>query len=157
MRLTPVIYLSSMAVSHAAGPARVFIGIKFCPDGSLAAKIAMIKRAVASLGLTPYVLEEDMKTPLPPHELMAKDFREIDASDLVILDVTDPSFGVGIEAQYARRTKRVIAIASAGATVSDSIKGICAAFIQYSDQSDLAEKLKPYLAAKPRGISSGLQ
>ncbi len=132
--------------SHEHAPFKMaYIGIKFHPDGSNSEKIRSIKQAVQDAGITPYAFVEETNTHASPQEMMAKDMQKMDECDVLVLDASEPSIGLGIEAQYAFGKKPIITIAEEGSTVSDSIKGISDRFLEYKNENDLKEKLKEAL------------
>jgi nucleoside 2-deoxyribosyltransferase len=75
---------------------------------------------------------------LDARELMARTFAEIQACDLVIVDLTEKGVGVGIEAGYARaKNISVIVIAQTGADISETLRGIARAVFCYAGAEDL--------------------
>lgn len=70
--------------------------------------------------------------------LMKKSFEEIKKSDIVIVEASEPSIGIGIEACYAWMNRiPVYVIANKKAKVSDTIKGIANEFFAYDKLQDL--------------------
>jgi isochorismate hydrolase len=76
---------------------------------------------------------------------MKRAFEEINKSDVLIIEASEPSIGIGIEACYAYMNNiPVYLIANSNAIVSSSIKGISTKQIYYNEVSDLLE-LKEYV------------
>lgn len=73
---------------------------------------------------------------------MRRTFAEIDASDLVVVDLTEKGVGVGIEAGYARAKQiPIVVIAQRGADLSTTLRGVVRAVIVYDDLRQLDDAL----------------
>ena len=69
---------------------------------------------------------------------MRRTFAEIDASDLVVVDLTEKGVGVGIEAGYAHAKQiPIVTIAQRGADISATLQGISRAVFFYDGLDDL--------------------
>jgi len=81
-----------------------------------------------------------------PHDGSAVNTEELlrsDTCDLVIADVSSPSTGQGIELGYAKILEvPVVCIYSKGSEIAGSLKYVTDKFIEYSDPSDLIQKLE---------------
>jgi nucleoside 2-deoxyribosyltransferase len=65
-------------------------------------------------------------------------FREIDRSDLVVLEMSEKGVGLGIEAGYAHaRDIPIIVLIKAGREVSTTLAGIAAHIIAYEAYEDI--------------------
>lgn len=73
-------------------------------------------------------------------QLMQRTFREIDSSDIVIVELSEKGVGVGIEAGYAAaKGKPIITVAQRGADISETLKGISREVIRYQKASELTK------------------
>ena len=117
-----------------------FIGIKHFEDGRNTPLLDAIKSAVLEAGIKPYAFIDEGKFE-DPHEMMRRAFQKIDESDMVILETSEPSFGVGAEAGRAFGKKPVISLVQEGAETSGTVEGISDSFIKYKDTEDLKAKL----------------
>ena len=72
-------------------------------------------------------------------ELMQRSFQEIDASDVVLVDLTEKGVGIGIEAGYAfSKGIPVITIALARSDISTTLGGILTKVFWYANYDDLS-------------------
>ncbi len=79
---------------------------------------------------------------LEPRELMQKTLRLIDASDVVLIDLSEKGVGLGIEAGYAYpKGKPIITIAKQGAAISATLRGISKHVRFYNTTEELANLL----------------
>jgi nucleoside 2-deoxyribosyltransferase len=87
-------------------------------------------------------LEEWGRVQFTPDDLMRRSFALIDASDLVVVDLTEKGVGVGIEAGYAfAHGLPVVTVAEVGADISTTLRGISRAVLRYRTPDDLVEPL----------------
>lgn len=74
--------------------------------------------------------------------LWKRSFQEIDASDIVLVDLTEKGVGIGIEAGYAfAKHIPVITIAQIGSSISTTLQGISQHILLYSQYADIKEFL----------------
>lgn len=86
-----------------------------------------------------------------PHEggRGVKTKHEIQASDLVLAEVSYPATGSGIEIGWADAANvPLLCVYKEGSKVSGSLKYLTDNFIEYSSPEDLIEKLTVYLQSK---------
>jgi 2'-deoxynucleoside 5'-phosphate N-hydrolase len=70
---------------------------------------------------------------------MQKTFALIDASDTVVVDLTEKGVGIGIEAGYAyAKGKPVFTIAKRGSDISTTLSGISSRIAWYNDYSEIS-------------------
>lgn len=70
----------------------------------------------------------------------------ISRCDLIISEVSYPSTGMGIELGWAHKdNKRILCVFKKGCKISHSLKTVSSDFIEYSDSSDLIEKLQLFI------------
>jgi len=122
---------------------RVFLSIKYHADHANRARIEAIIAALAQRGAQGVCIARDVERWGEFHfdadVLMRRTFIEIDASDLVIVDLTEKGVGVGIEAGYARAKQiPLVTIAQRGADISETMRGISRAIFFYDDLGDVA-------------------
>jgi 2'-deoxynucleoside 5'-phosphate N-hydrolase len=121
---------------------RVYLALKYHEDCSNRERIAALSSALARVGCEPFCVARDLEcwgaVRFSPAVLMQKSFSAIDASAVLLVELTEKGVGVGIEAGYAfARGIPVVAIAEAGADISTTLRGISRAVFQYSDVAEL--------------------
>jgi len=126
---------------------RVYLAIKFHEDCRNRERITAISSALAQCGCETFCVVRDLErwgeVRFSPDVLMQKSFAAIDASDVVLVELTEKGVGVGIEAGYAfARRIPVIAIAEAGADISETLRGISQATCSYTTHDELTNFLK---------------
>ncbi|CAG0945333.1 hypothetical protein ANRL1_02271 [Anaerolineae bacterium] len=131
---------------------RVFLSIKYHADERNRARIEAILSALEQNGFTAICIVRDVeqwgRIQFDANELMAHTFAAIDASDLVIVDLTEKGVGVGIEAGYAHAKRiPIVTLAQRGADISTTLQGISRDVIFYNEPGDLA-----LLFAEMKGI-----
>jgi nucleoside 2-deoxyribosyltransferase len=83
-------------------------------------------------------------------QMMQQAFREIDAADLLIAEVSEKGIGVGIEIGYAAaKGKPVIYLRNASSEHSTTAAGSASHVIIYKNTADLVEKLTAILSITP--------
>lgn len=126
---------------------KIFLSIKYHTDHANRERIEAIARAVDRCGFKTICIARDVeqwgKFHFDADELMRRTFAEIDASDLVVVDLTEKGVGVGIEAGYARaKGIPIVVIAQRGVDISATLRGIARAVIFYDDLEKLDGVLK---------------
>ena len=127
---------------------KVVLSIKFHPDQTNQARIEAILSAVEAQGMQTLCVVRDLEhwglRHFAPAELMRLTFAELEACDLLLVDLAEKGVGVGIEAGYAFALgKPVVVLAPLGADVSDTLAGIARGVLRYSaDLLDVGEVLK---------------
>jgi hypothetical protein len=121
---------------------KIFLSIKYRPDQRNRQRIESILAALARCchGATCIVrdIERWGEIKFDAAELMRRTFAKIDASDLVLVDLTEKSVGIGIEAGYALAKQiPIVTIAERGADVSETLQGISRAVFFYDSINDL--------------------
>ncbi|MDP2586115.1 MAG: hypothetical protein Q8P29_04520 [Candidatus Levybacteria bacterium] len=88
----------------------------------------------------------DLKEKVNNKTLMELAFKKINECDLILIELSHKSIGVGIEAGYAKaKGKRIIYMHKIGTELSTTADGICDSRIEYKNISDLLTKLKKIL------------
>lgn len=122
---------------------RAYLAVKYHPDNQNREHIQSISAALEKAGLETVCITRDVEqwgqVHFTPAELMQRSFAELDASDLIVVELTEKGVGVGIEAGYAyAKGILIITIARKGADVSITLQGISQQVFWYNDFDDLA-------------------
>jgi 2'-deoxynucleoside 5'-phosphate N-hydrolase len=120
-----------------------YLAIKYHPDSSNRAHIESILRELEKLGYTTACVARDLeqwgKTHLSAEDLMQKSFELLDASDTVVVDLTEKSVGLGIEAGYAyAKGKPILTIARSGSDISTTLSGISSRIAWYNEYEEIS-------------------
>lgn len=121
---------------------KVFLSIKYHADGGNRSRIESILSALEQNGFIATCAVRDIESwgqcQFNANKLMARTCALIDASDLVVVDLTEKGVGVGVEAGYAYG-KRIplFAIAQRGSDISTTLQGISRSVIFYDQPRDL--------------------
>lgn len=115
------------------------------------AEIEELCSAVRSSGWEDYSFVRDaenfsaLKSPTPV-ELMTAAKKAVESCDALILDITDPSLGKGIEAGIAYESgKKIIVIIKKGAEIRRTAYGIADLVVEYQKIEDIISPLNSYL------------
>jgi len=134
---------------------RAYIAIKYHPDHRNRPAIEAISTALEQNGVDAFCVTRDLErwgdVRFSPDELMERSFAAIDASDLVVIDLSEKGVGLGIEAGYAwAREIPIVTIARRGADISTTLRGISQIVSRYErfDElpplfADVRKKLTP--------------
>jgi nucleoside 2-deoxyribosyltransferase len=122
---------------------KAFLAIKYYEDMRNKDLIEKICMAFKKQGIDIFVFARDVQhyksCDLSPQEIMKRAFREIKSSDIFIIDASELSIGIGVEAGVAYSSSiPVYLIAQKDAEVSNSIKGISKKSCFYTSPEDLA-------------------
>ncbi|MEI6479992.1 MAG: nucleoside 2-deoxyribosyltransferase [bacterium] len=126
---------------------KAYLAIKFKEDNSNRETIESISSVLGRLGMETVSMARDYEkwgeVVFTPDELMEKTFKEIDLSDLLIIEFSEKGVGLGIEAGYAyAKQKPIIVIAKEGSDISSTLKGVAKDVIFYNDPEELIGKIK---------------
>ncbi len=137
---------------------KAYIAIKYHVDQRNRERIEQITAALARIGLDSLCIVRDVEAwgqvALDAATLMRVSCEALDASELVVVDLTEKGVGIGIEAGYAyARGIPIVTIAEAGADVSTTLEGISRSVSFYRD----AEELERVLAAACTRIRQAAQ
>lgn len=122
---------------------KAFLAIKYYDDMKNKDTIEKICKALEKRGIKTFVFARDIqnyeKCTLTPNKIMKLAFENIKSSDVFIIDASELSIGIGIEAGYAYSNKiPIYLIAKKGSEVSNSIKGISKKFFTYEDPYEIS-------------------
>ncbi|MGY0218414.1 nucleoside 2-deoxyribosyltransferase [Endozoicomonadaceae bacterium StTr2] len=120
----------------------VYFGIKYHPDNSNRDVIEAFEKCFSKHGYESYCVARDLEqwgaASFSAQDIMQDTFAKIDASDLVVVDVTEKGIGLGIEAGYAKaKGKALIIVARDSVEVSTTIKGIADQIIFFNNISEI--------------------
>ena len=120
---------------------KAFLSIKYYDDMRNKDLIEKICCAVNEIEVFAFVrdVQNYGKCNLLPHEIMERAFKEIKSSDILIVEASELSIGVGIEAGYGYSNGiPIYLIANHKAEVSNSIKGIAYKTLFYKDINEIS-------------------
>lgn len=125
---------------------RAYLGFKFYEDMRNKELIDAIDVIFKKLGMETSIIVRDFEIfgekKYDPHVLMAEAFKEIDASDVVVIEFSEKGVGLGIEAGYAvAKGKPVWVIAKDGSEISNTLAGIAGKILFYDKPKDLENLL----------------
>jgi len=85
----------------------------------------------------------DFKGKVNDKELMALALQKVDESDLVLVELSNKSVGVGIEAGYAKaRGKTIIYLHKTGTNIKQAMNGIADHVVEYEQVEDVINWIK---------------
>jgi hypothetical protein len=121
---------------------KAFISIKHYPDNRNRERIEAISAALEQYGWQTMCIVRDVeewgRLRFTPQELMQRTFDAIDASRIVVIDLTEKGVGVGIEVGYARaRGLPIITVAQTGSDISPALQSISRRVMFYDEPGAL--------------------
>ena len=121
---------------------KVFLSIKYYDDMRNKNLIESICNLLEGKGIEIFVFARDIqnykKCKLSPQEIMKIAFDEIKSSDILLVDASELSIGVGIEVGFAYSNNiPIYLIANNKAYVSNSVKGVSEKSIFYDNVSEI--------------------
>jgi nucleoside 2-deoxyribosyltransferase len=122
---------------------RAYIAIKYHEDHGNRERIKGITSALERFGFETVCITRDLEkwgeVHFDPGAMMRQTFSEIDACDVVIVDLTEKGVGIGIEAGYAfAKHIPIVTIAQTGSDISETLRGISQEILLYDQYDDLA-------------------
>jgi nucleoside 2-deoxyribosyltransferase len=129
---------------------RAYIAIKYHADDGNSERIEEISHALEQQGFETVCITRDLEkwgeAQFDPGTLMQRTFGEIDASDAVVVDLTEKGVGVGIEAGYAfAKHIPVVTIAQTGSDISETLRGISQEVFLYDQYKQLTHFFAEHL------------
>ncbi len=121
---------------------KAYIAIKYHEDHSNREQIEMISAALEKQGFETICITRDLEkwgqVQFDPARLMQKTFDQIEASELVVVDLTEKGVGLGIEAGYAAaKNIPLVTIARKDSDISTTLAGISDQVFLYSQFDEL--------------------
>lgn len=125
---------------------KAFISIKYHEDRRNEEIINRISHALEQRDIKTICIIRDVERwgelRYSSQDLMRITFKEIDTSDVIVLDLTEKGVGVGIEAGYAYANgKPIITIAKYGSEISETLKGISNSIFTYKSIEEITQIL----------------
>lgn len=127
--------------------ARLYLGIKYHADHRNRPLIEALGHEMASRGHSVYCVAQHLEAwgarVFTPAELMTRTFEAIQASDVVVIELSEKGVGLGIEAGYAYACgKPVLTFARYGADISNTLRGLSGSVHHYRTTDDLCRSLE---------------
>jgi nucleoside 2-deoxyribosyltransferase len=121
-----------------------YLAIKYHPNQQNRARIEAISGILERQGFETVCIARDVErwgqVRFSPEELMQRSFAEIEASDVILIELTEKGVGVGIEAGYAyAKGIPIITIARKGSDISETLEGISQKVFLYDDMDELTQ------------------
>lgn len=121
---------------------KAYLAIKYYEDQRNRDKIERLTTLLVAHGVETICVARDVEqwgaVHLAPPVLMEISFGEIEASDVVIVELSEKGVGLGIEAGYAyARRIPIITLARQGADISTTLEGISSDVFLYSSYDAL--------------------
>ena len=112
--------------------------------------IASVINAVGHEVASPWVLKEDPGFLLPTTEVFKRDLAAVEASDILVAEITSASHGVGMKMMAAYfHGKPIILLYKASAMLSRMLLGIPGAtLLEYASAEEITKKLMELLRSK---------
>ena len=122
---------------------KAFIAISSQHKDSFSKELDAIQEALESGGYKVVMPVRDRTADkLERRAIMERAFSEIDSSDLLVAEVSNISFGVGIEIGYAKaHGKKVIVLGKKGGEISKTASGASDEVILYDSPDNLRSQL----------------
>ena len=138
---------------------KAFISIKHFQDNRNRSDIERLSSIIAKSGFQTVCIVRDYEAwgekTFSPKTLMEITFKEIAASDVLVVESSVRGVGLGIEAGYAfARGIPILVVARNGAVISSTLSGIASAQAHYFSDTELEKFLIQELAAIRAGKSS---
>ena len=129
---------------------KAFLAVKYYENMQNKELIEGIVNTLAKADIQAFAFARDVqnyeKCELGAKEIMQRCFEKIEKSDIFIIEASEPSIGIGIEAGFAYfKNIPVYLIAKKGAAVSNSIKAIAKKCVYYDAPSDLLDYIKSFM------------
>ena len=119
---------------------KVFIAAKYDPSDTNI--FSVLKKVVASVGGTPYAFIDEGHFN-DGKEMMKRALAKLDENDILLIEASKESIGIGIEAgYYFHKRKPIISIFQKGVKISRTLLGVSNECIEYENIDDLKRKLK---------------
>jgi 2'-deoxynucleoside 5'-phosphate N-hydrolase len=125
---------------------KAYLAIKFKEDFSNRNMIEDISNILKKSDIETVVMARDFEKwgeiKSTPKKLMRETFKEIDSSDIIVIEFSEKGVGLGIEAGYAyAKQKPIFVIAKNGSDISSTLEGIAKEVIFYDHLDDLVGKI----------------
>ncbi|MBE7552493.1 MAG: nucleoside 2-deoxyribosyltransferase [Anaerolineales bacterium] len=123
---------------------KIYLAIKYHPNQQNRKQIETISSILEQQGFETICIARDVEqwgqVHFTPTELMRRSFAAIEASDVVLIELTEKGVGLGIEAGYAyAKDIPLVTIARKGSDISETLQGISQKLFLYDDVDELTE------------------
>jgi 2'-deoxynucleoside 5'-phosphate N-hydrolase len=121
---------------------KTYLALKYHADGGNRPLIEALSACLERHGFEVFCVFRDLEhwgqATFDPPELMRRSLRAIDASDLVVVELSEKGVGVGIEAGYAyARHIPIVTLARRGLEISATLRGISRQVLSYADLAEV--------------------
>lgn len=125
---------------------RAYLGFKFYSDMRNRDLVDRFDMVFKKLGMETSIIVRDFESfgekKYDAKVLMQETFKEIDSSDVVVIELSEKGVGLGIEAGYAAaKGKPVWVIAKTDSDISNTLAGIAEKVLFYDKPEDLLNVL----------------
>ncbi|MCL4302779.1 MAG: nucleoside 2-deoxyribosyltransferase [Anaerolineae bacterium] len=123
---------------------KLYLAIKYHPNQQNRDRVEAISSILEQQGFETVCIVRDVEqwgqVHFTPAELMQRSFAEIEASDVVVIELTEKGVGLGIEAGYAyAKGIPLVTIARKGADISETLAGISQKLFLYDNMDELTQ------------------
>lgn len=128
---------------------RAYLAISINNRKLLDRQVKAIKETLSAAGISLFIfVDQYYFTAEQEKEMMQQAFKEIDASDILIAELSEKAIGVGIEAGYAiAKGKKLWYIRDRNAPHSTTVSGAAHQNFLYEDSADLSNQIQLFLGA----------
>lgn len=117
---------------------RVFVSYSYSNRDKYKDVHKILKEYLHSKGVSVYAFVFDFTDTLSDFKMMQSALNEIDKSDMILVELTNKSVGVGVEAGYAKaKDKVVIYLHRKDSELQQTVNGIADYVIPYSTGDDI--------------------
>jgi len=122
---------------------KVFVSYSFSQKGDFVPFHDQLKKFLnEKYSLEVYAFVFDFTDKVDDKELMNRALAQIDEADLVMVELSNKSIGVGIEAGYAKaKGKPIIYLHQEGTEIKQAMNGIAELVITYQSVEDLIKQI----------------
>jgi len=117
---------------------RIFVSYSFANRNTYKDFNTVLKKYFQSKNIEMYAFVFDYKNIVDDRTLMKAALKEIDSSDLILVELSKKSVGVGVEAGYAKaKGKKIGYLYKKGSDLQQTINGIADYIIPYDSIEDV--------------------
>lgn len=126
---------------------RAYLAISIKNRKHLDPQVTAIQATLSAAGISLFIFVDQYHfTAEQEKEMMQQAFKEIDAADILIAELSEKAIGVGIEAGYAlAKGKQLWYIRARTADHSTTVSGAAHQNFLYDDADDLASQIQQFL------------
>ena len=125
---------------------KIFLAAKYFGKAQQSQLVDAIKETVEQMGHEIYSFLDEGHI-VDENEMTSKMLSELDACDALLIEGSETSFGIGIEAGYARaKGKKVYVVHDDSMEESRTLKGVSDVYLKYNSVDELKVALSTILA-----------